>query len=155
MYDVELYSFQKVVLFSLSFRWFSTLAFLLCILFLVILTHLLVDECNKHCNNEISDAEIVEDQEVEEQHSSFDFYTVVTYIFMISFTVFIQFAFQYHLLSPRISLLLDDSKTILLCMINIPSFYFKNPLLRHYVWKKIMRISRVQPENNEIELQSI
>ena len=147
-------SFQKVVLFF-PFRWFSILAFLVCILFLVILTHLLVDKCNKHWSNEISDSEVVENQEEEEQQTLFDFHALVTYFFMISFTIAIKFLLQYHILSPRISLLLDDSKHILVCMINIPSFYFYNPFLRQYVWKKIMRISTVQPENNEIELQSI
>jgi hypothetical protein len=40
-------------------------------------------------------------------------------------------------------------------MIIIPNFYFKNPLLRHYIWKKIMKTSTVQPENNQFELQPI
>ena len=127
----------------------------MCILFFVVLLHILLDKCYKYLINESSDSEIVENQEVEEQHSFFDFYTAVNCIIVISFILFIQFSLQYHLLSPRMSLLLKDSKTILACMIFVPNFYFKNPLLRHYVWKKMMRISTVQPENNQIELQSI
>ena len=147
-------SFQKVVLFF-PFRWFSILAFLVCILFLVILTHLLVVKCTKYWSNEISDLGVVENQEAEEQHSLFDFYSAITYTTVILFIFFLKFPLQYHLLSPRISLLLNDSKHILVCMIVLPNFYFRNPLLRHYVWKKLMRISTVQPENNQIELQSI
>ena len=148
------YFSQKVVLFPLPSRWFIILAFVLCVLFFVILLHILVEKCNKYWSNEIS--EVVENQEAEEQHSFFDFYTGVNYIIMISFIFFIQFLLQYLSLSLRISLLLKDSKNILTNMITIPNFYLKNPGLRHYIWKKILRRSTtVQPENDQMELQSI
>ena len=134
----------------MSFRWFSILTIILVILFFVILTHLIVEKCNKYWSNE---TEVVEIQEAEEQHSFFDFYTVVNYIIVISLLLFIRFSLQY--VSLRTKLLLKDSKHILVCMIIIPNFYFKNPLLRHYVWKKIMKTSTVQPENNQFELQPI
>ena len=124
------------------------------ILFFVVLLHMLVGKCKKYWSNEISDPEVVENQEAEEQ-SFFNFYTVLNYIIAVSFLLFFKFSLQYDLLSPRISLLLKDSQNILPCMITVPNFYIKNPLLRHYVWKKILRISTVQPENNQIELQSI
>ena len=147
---------QKVVLFPLPSRWFIILAFVLCILFFVILLHILVEKCNEYRSNEISDSEVVENQEAEEQHSFFDFYTGVNYIIMISFIFFIQFLLQYLSLSLRISLLLKDSKNILTNMITIPNFYLKNPGLRHYIWKNILRRSTtMQPENNQMELQSI
>ena len=149
-----MYFFQKVVTFSLLFRWFIILAFVMYILFFVVLLHMLVDKCKKYWSNEISDPEVVENQEAEEQ-SFFNFYTVLNYIIAVLFLLFFKFSLQYDLLSPRISLLLKDSINIFSCMITMPNFYIKNPLLRHYVWKKILRISTVQPENNQIELQPI
>ena len=128
----------------------------MCILFFVVLLHILLDKCYKYLINESSDSEIVENQEVEEQHSFFDFYTAVNCIIVISFILFIQFSLQYHLLSPRMSLLLNDSDIAFECLIAMPNYYLKNPLLRHYIWKKILRRSTtVQPENNQMELQSI
>ena len=146
---------SKKFVFSLRFRWFVILAFVFCILSFVILIHVLVEKCNKYWNNEVSDSEVVENEETDKQHSFVDFYTVVVCIIIISFFLFIRFSLQYHLLSPRISLLLKDSANILECMIGIPNYYLKNPKLRHYIWKKILRRSTVQPENNQIELQSI
>ena len=156
-YDVESHIFiQKVVLLHLSFRVFSVLLFVLCISFVVALLHILVEKCReKYWSNEISDSEVVENQEADEQHSFCDFYTAVNSIVMISLILIIIFSLKYHLLPLRISLLLKDSNNILACMIAIPNYYFKNPLLRHYVWKKIMRISTVHPENNQMELQSM
>ena len=149
-----MYFSQKVVLFPFPSRWFIILSFVLCILFFVILLHILVDKCNKYWSNEISDLEVVENQEAEEHHSFFDFYTGVNYIVVISFILFVKFSLH-HLLSLRISLLLNDSKHIL-SMITIPNFYLKIPGLRHYIWKKILRRSTtVQPENDQMELQSI
>ena len=97
---------------------------------------------------------IVENQETDSQYSIVDFYTVVFYIIIISSIFVIPFSLKY-LLPPRISLLLNDSKDVSVCMIAIPNYYYKNPLLRQYIWNKILRRSTVQPENNEIELQSI
>ena len=128
---------------------------MLCILFIVILIHNLAEKCNKYWRNIITDSVIVENQETDSQHSIVDFYTVVFYILIISLIFVIQFLLQYLQLPPRISLLLNDSKDVSVCMIAIPNYYYKNPLLRHYIWKKILRRSTVQPENNEIELQSI
>ena len=128
---------------------------MLCILFFIILIHNLVQKCNKYWRNNIADSVIVENQETDSQHSIVDFYTVVFYILIISLIFVIQFLLQYLQLPPRISLLLNDSKDVSVCMIAIPNYYYKNPLLRHYIWKKILRRSTVQPENNEIELQSI
>ena len=128
---------------------------MLCILFIVILIHNLAEKCNKYRRNIITDSVIVENQETDRQHSIVDFYTVVFYIIIISLIFVIPFSLQYLQLPPRISLLLNDSKDVLVCMIAIPNYYYKNPLLRHYIWKKILRRSTVQPENNEIELQSI
>ena len=127
---------------------------MLCILFLVILIHTLVEKCKKYWSYKVSDSEVVENQETDSQHSIVDFYTVVFYIIIILLIFVIQFLLQY-LLPPRISLLLKDSKDVLVCMIAIPNYYYKNPLLRQYIWKKILRRSTVQPENNEIELQTI
>ena len=128
---------------------------MLCILFIVILIHTLVEKCNKYWRNTISDSVIVENQETDSQYSIVDFYTVVFYILIISLICVIQFSLQCLLLPPRISLLLNDSKDVSVCMIAIPNYYYKNPLLRQYIWNKILRRSTVQPENNEIELQSI
>ena len=129
---------------------------MLCILFIVILIHTLVEKCNKYWRNNISDLVVVENQETDSQHSIVDFYTVVFYIIIISLIFVIPFSLQYwKFLPPRISLLLNDSKDVSVCMIAIPKYYYKNPLLRQYIWKKILRRSTVQPENNEIELQSI
>ena len=128
---------------------------MLCILFIVILIHTLVEKYNKYWRNNVSDSVIVENQETDSQHSIVDFYTVVFYILIISLIFVIQFSLQYLQLPPRISLLLNDSKDVSVCMIAIPNYYYKNPLLRQYIWNKILRRSTVQPENNEIELQSI
>ena len=144
-----------VFVFSLPFRLFVIVAFMLCILCFVILIHLLVEKCKNYWSNGISNSEVVENEERDEHYSFVDFYTVVNYIIVISFVLFIRFSLQYYLLSARISLLLKDSEIILECMIAIPNYYFKNPKLRQYVWKKIQRRSTVQPENNQIELQSI
>ena len=128
---------------------------MLCILFIIILIHNLVEKCNKYWRNINSDSVIMENQETDSQHSIVDFYTVVFYIIIISMILVIPFSLQYLQLPPRISLLLNDSKDLSVCMIAIPNYYYKNPLLRQYIWKKILRRSTVQPENNEIELQSI
>ena len=66
------------------FRWFLILAFMLCILFIVILIHDLVEKCNKYWRNNVSDSVIVENQETDSQYSIVDFYTVVFYIIIIS-----------------------------------------------------------------------
>ena len=154
--DLKCIFLKKVVLFSLPLRWFIILAFVLCILFFVVILHILVEKCNEYRSNEISDSEVVENQEAEEQHSFFDFYTGLNYIIMISFIFFIRFLLQYLSLSLKISLLLKDSKNILTNMITIPIFYLRIPGLRHYIWKKILRRSTtVQPENDQMELQSI
>ena len=126
--------------------------------FFVILIHTLAKKYNNYwSSNEISDSVVVENQETDEQHSIVDSYAaVVNFIILVSFIFFVRFSLQYNLLSPRISLLLKDSEISLECMIAIPIYYFKNPLLRHYIWKKIiLKRSTVQPENNQIELQSI
>ena len=150
-----MYFSKKSLLFSLLFRWFIILAFVLCILFFVVLLHILVDKCSKYWSNEISDSEVVENQEENEQYSFCDFYTAVNSIVMLTLIIFILFSSQHHLLPLRLSLLLKDSNNVLACMMAIPNYYIKNPLLRHYFWKKIMRISAVQPENNQMELQPI
>lgn len=125
------------------------------ILFFVILIHVLVEKFNNYWSNETSDSVIVEIQEIDEQRSIVDFYSVVNYICLISFIYFVRFSLQNHLLSPRMSLLFKDSEIVLELMIAIPNYYFKNPLLRDYILKKVLRRSTVYPENNQIELPSI
>ena len=124
------------------------LAFITCILSFVILVHILVEKCNKYCGNDISNSEVVENEETDEHYSFVDLFTVVNYLMVISFVLFIRFSLQYYLLSARISLLIKDSEIVLECMLAIPNYYFKNPKLRHYIWTKILRRSTVQPENN-------
>ena len=146
----------KNVTFSFHFRWFHILAFMLGILSFVMLTHFLVEKCINYWSNEVSDSVVeVENHETDEQHSIVDFYSVLNYIIIISFIYFLRFSLQYYLLSPRMSLLLKDAEIVLELMVAIPNYYFKNPLLRDYIWKKVLKRSTVQPENNEIELQSI
>ena len=125
------------------------------ILFFVILIHVLVEKFNNYWSNETSDSVVVEIQEIDEQRSIVDFYSVVNYICIISFIYFVRFSLQNHLMSPRMSLLFKDSEIVLELTIAIPNYYFKNPLLRNYILKKVLRRSTVHPENNEIELQSI
>ena len=125
------------------------------ILFFVILIHVFVEKCKNYWSDEISDSVVVEIQEIDEQRSIVDFYSVVNYISIISFIYFVRFSLQNYLLSPRMSLLFKDSVIVLVLAIAIPNYYFKNPLLRDYILKKVLRRSTVQPENNEIELQSI
>ena len=125
------------------------------ILFFVILIHVLVEKFNNYWSNETSDSVVVEIQEIDEQRSIVDFYSVVNYICIISFIYFVRFSLQNHLLSPRMSLLFKDSEIVLELAIAIPNYYFKNPLLRDYILKKVLRRSTVHPETNEIELQSI
>ena len=125
------------------------------LLFFVILIHVLVDKCNNYWSDEISESVDVEIQEIEEQRSIVDFYAVVNYFSLISFIYFVRFSLQNHLLSPRMSLLFKDSEIVLELMIAIPNYYFKNPLLRNYILKKVLKRSTVHPENNQIELQSI
>ena len=126
------------------------------ILSFVMLTHFLVEKCINYWSNEVSDSMVdVENQETDEHLSIFDFYSVLNYIIIISFIYFLRFSFQYYLLSPRMSLLPKDAEIVFELMIAIPNYYFKNPLLRHYIWKEVLKRSKVQPENNEIELQSI
>ena len=117
--------------------------------------HVLVEKFNNYWSNETSDSVVVEIQEIDEQRSIVDFYSVVNYICLISFIYFVRFSLQNHLLSPRMSLLFKDSEIVLELAIAIPNYYFKNPLLRDYILKKVLRRSTVHPENNEIELQSI
>ena len=131
---------------------------MLCILSFVIFIHVSVEKCYKYWSNEISDSVVVENQETEEnpeQHTIVGSYAIINYIILISFIIFVKFSKQYHFLSPRFSLLLKDSETVLECMIAVPFCYFKNSMLRHYICKKILRRSTVQPENNQIELQSV
>ena len=139
--------------FFLSFRWFPILASIMGLLSFVVLTHLLVKKCNNYWSND--SVEDVENNETDEQHSIVDFYSALNYIVIISISYSLRFSVQYYFLSPRMSLLLKDSEIILELMIAIPNYYFKNPLLRHYILKNVLRRSTVQPENNEIELQSI
>ena len=105
----------EVVLFHLPFRLLSILLFILCILFFVVLLHILVDKCSKYWSNEISDSEVVENQEENEQYSFCDFYTAVNSIVMLTLIIFILFSSQHHLLPLRISLLLKDSNSTSLC----------------------------------------
>ena len=120
------------------------------------MTHLLVEKCNNYWSNEISDSvEDVENNETDEQHSIVDFYSALNFIVIISFIYSLRFSVQYYFLSPRMSLLLRDSEIVLELMITIPNYYLKNPLLRHYILKNVLRRSTVQPENNQIELLSI
>ena len=97
----------------------------------------------------------VENIETDEQHSIVDFYSALNFIVIMSFIYSLRFSVQYYFLSQRMSLLLRDSEIVLELMIAIPNLYFKNPLLRHYILKNVLRRSTVHPENNEIELQSI
>ena len=116
----------------------------------------MVGKCNNYWNNEISDSvEDVESYETDEQHSIVDLYSALNFIVIISFIYSLRFSLQYYFLSPRMSLLLRDSEIILELMITIPNYYLKNPLLRHYILKNILRRSTVLPENGEMELQSI
>ena len=117
--------------------------------------HVLVEKCKNYWSDEISNSVDVEIQEIEEQRSIVDFYAVVNYISLISFIYSIRFSLQNHLLSPRMSLLFKDSEIVLELTIAIPNYYFKNPLLRDYILKKVLRRSTVHPENNQMELQSI
>ena len=132
---------------------------MLSILFFVILTHILVEKCNNYWINEITDSVVTENSETDEQQiitSIVDSYTVANYIIIMSTIVFVYCSYPYHLLSPRMSLLINDSNIAFECLIAMPNYYLKNPLLRHYIWKKILRRSTtVQPENNQMELQSI
>ena len=127
---------------------------MLVILFFVILIHVLVEKFNNYWSN-VSESIVLEIQETDEQRSIVDFYSVVNYICIISFIYFVRFSLQNHLLSPRMSLLFKDSEIVLELAIAIPNYYFKNPLLRDYILKQVLRRSTVQPENNQIELQSI
>ena len=149
-----MYQNLKKAKFSLAFRSIVVLAFIFWILCFVTLIHLLVEKCIKYWSNEISNSEVVENEEADELYSFVDVYTISSYIIVVSFIIFIRFSSQYYLLSGRISLLLKDSEHVLECMIAIPNYYIKNPKLRHYIWKTILRRSTVQPENNQIELQS-
>ena len=97
----------------------------------------------------------MENNETDEQHSIVDFCSVLNCIFVTLISFALRYSVQYYFLSPRMSLLLRDSETILELMITVPTYYFKNPLLRHYILKNVLRRSTVQPEINEIELQSI
>ena len=125
------------------------------ILSFVILTHFLVEKCINYRSNEVSDSVVeVENQETDEQHSIVDFYSALNFIVIMSFIYSLRFSVQYYFLSQRMSLLLRDSEIVLELMIAIPNYYLKNPLLRHYILKNVLRRSTVQPENNEIELQS-
>ena len=131
---------------------------MLSIIFFVILTHILVEKCNNYWINEISDSVVTENPETDELliTSIVDSYTVANYIIIMSTIVFVYCSYQFRLLSPRMSLLINDSNIAFECLIALPNYYLKNPLLRHYIWKKILRRSTtVQPENNQMELQSI
>ena len=113
---------------------------MLTILFFVILTHILVEKCNNYWSNDISDAVVdMESQESDEPliTSIVDSYTVANYIIIMSTIVIVYCSYQYHVLSPRMSLLLTDSDIAFECLIAMPNYYLKNPLLRHYIWKKI------------------
>ena len=129
------------------------------ILFFVILTHILVEKCNNYWSNENSDEVVVMENPITDEPlitSIVDSYTVTNYIIIMSTIVFVYCSYQYYLLSPRMSLLLKDTDIAFECLIAVPNYYLKNPLLRHYIWKKILRRSMtVQPENNQMELQSI
>ena len=131
---------------------------MLCILSFVIFIHVFVEKCYKYWSNETSGSVVMENQEADEhpqQHTIVGSYAVINYIILISFINFVRFSLQYHFLSPRFTLLLKDSEIVLECTIAIPFYYFKNPMLRHYIYKKILKRSTVQPENNQIELQLI
>ena len=126
------------------------------ILSFVMLTHFLVEKCINYWSNEVSDSVVeVENQETDEQHSIVDFYSALNYIVIISISYSLRFSVQYYFLSPRMSLLLKDSEIILELMIAIPNYYFKNPLLRHFILTNVLKRSTVHPANNQIELQSI
>ena len=58
---------------------------MLSILFFVILIHVFVGKCKNYWSNEISDSVVVEIQDIDEQRSIVDFYSVVGYISLISF----------------------------------------------------------------------
>ena len=149
---------SKKVINSPPFRWFLILAIMLCFLSFVIFIHVLIEKCYKYWSNETSDSVDMENQEADEhpqQHTIVGSFAVINYIILVSFINFVRFSLQYHFLSSRFNLLLKDSESLLGCTIVVPFYYFKNPMLRHYICKKILRRSTVQPENNQIELQQI
>ena len=76
----------------------------------------------------------------------------VLYLFKHIFTVL-----PIPQMTIRLNLLLFDSFPILVFVAFLTNFYYKNPYLRTYVWRKVMNSSSVQPQSDhiDIELQSI
>ena len=101
---------------------------MLSIIFFVILTHILVEKCNNYWINEISDSVVTENPETDELliTSIVDSYTVANYIIIMSTIVFVYCSYQYRLLSPRMSLLINDSNIAFECLIAMPNYYLKN-----------------------------
>ena len=106
-------------------------------------------------NNETVDD--MENQQNDEQFGHiFDLHTVGLYsVYLI---LFIQFhVLPREILILRLELLFFDSFSIINAVSHLTFFYYKNPHLRKYVWRKIFSSSTIQPQNDliEIELQSI
>ena len=105
--------------------------------------------------------ETVDDMEYQQNDEQlihiFDLHTVGLYsVYLI---LFIQFhALPSEILTLRLELLFFDSYPIIITAVShLTFFYYKNPHLRRYMWRKIFSSSTIQPQNDliEIELQSI
>ena len=145
---------------SFFFRIGEILSGILILLLLVIFIHISLQECIRVYNNNNSN-DIVEDQVIDEdfEHipdSSTFLITVLILFLKIMTKMYLNLPTDASIL--RFNLLLADSFPLPTLLIYLTNFYWKNPYLRKYVWKKIFNSSAVEPQNIpaiEIELQSI
>ena len=110
--------------------------------------------------NDYNSNDIVEDQVIDEdfEHipdSSTFLITVLILFLKIMKKMYINLPIDTFIFI--FDLLLADSFPLPILLMYVTNFYWKNPYLRKYVWKKIFNSSAVEPQNNpiEIELQSI
>ena len=106
-------------------------------------------------NNDI--VEDVENQPNDEQfiHVFGPNTIVITTVLILLRFIFTTLPIQ--MLTVRIGLLFHDSFYILAAVSLLTNFYYKNPHLRKYVWRKLFSSSSIQPQNypTEIELYPI
>ena len=85
-----------------------------------------------------------------------EYYVVNLPLIFAMFVVilFLMLGYYFSTFSSRLSLFLEDSVPLVISVLFVLYYYSYNPLLRQYVWQKIMRhSSSVHPQNNQEELE--
>ena len=131
------------------FRIYPVVAVIFLIIFLIIVTHVMVEMC---CKNE-------SEVGVNESHSSLEVTNLVgpgfllPCIFIIGMNRILLKGCLTYVLTTRCIVMLEDFMPYIWVCFVPPYFYLRNPNLRIYVWNLITRKNSVNDQNELVELQ--